>query len=354
MKCLRFIVVSTLLLALSIAVPAQAQDGCTVIWDSPPNFDLTGLVDQEFDDFPEFSTYLCPNVPVVDESELTSVTTYYTNASGLWPQGLINAVLNIVEVTPGFLPPNSYDPSVDGVLVVAEMAPFDGGLALTVDLTGAGVILPAGEYAIGLTPNLEFGQFGQEFHQGSDVFLSNTAGRNPAGGFGVGTDWFEAGPTLVGVDWGAAILVCGEPTAISCTTPLIADGGSEEIGTVTTELNDDGTWTVTYETTGSWVLEETHLHVACDSADFPQTGSGNPKVGRFDYSMDHGPFVQTFSYVVDDPGCCDPLFAAHAEAVDVEDCVEDLCREESAWGEGEGFAGRNWAMFFECEGDCDR
>jgi hypothetical protein len=144
-------------------------------------------------------------------------------------------------------------------------------------------------------------------------------------------------------------------SAVSCTVPLTADGGSEdtaiEVGTVTTLLNDDGTWTVTYETTGSWFMLETHLHVADDSAAIPQTRKGNPKVGQFDYSAYHD-LVQTFSYVVDDPDVCNPLFAAHTAVVDIGDCIDDVCREETAWGEGVSFDGHNWGMFFECD-SCD-
>jgi hypothetical protein len=154
-----------------------------------------------------------------------------------------------------------------------------------------------------------------------------------------------------------------EPGLCPCVVDLIADGGSEEtaivVGTVTTQLNDDGTWTVTYATTGSWVIQTTHLHLACDVAGFPHTRTGNPRVGRFDYQWMNNPPVNEWSYVVPDPGCCDnglpTLFAAHAEVIDTEDCwdtdgdgVPDTCREETAWGAGLDFPGRNWAMYFQC------
>jgi len=67
----------------------------------------------------------------------------------------------------------------------------------------------AGNYWIGLTPKIDFGAFGREFHQGSDEWLKNTAARNPGGGFGVGTEWFQAGPVFGGIDWGMAITVTG-------------------------------------------------------------------------------------------------------------------------------------------------
>ena len=57
---------------------------------------------------------------------------------------------------------------------------------------------------------LDFGVVGQEFHLGSDNFLKNSAGRNPGGGFGVGFDWFEAGPVFGAIDWGGAITITGK------------------------------------------------------------------------------------------------------------------------------------------------
>ncbi len=193
--------------ALLAAPDARAQE---VIFDAPPNNDLAAFVDQQFADFPDFSTYLLACVTIERDTFLHDVTTYYTNLNGLWPQGTISAVLNITRQD-GDLPSNDYDPSegLGGLKVEADMAANGDRLSLTAHVNG-GITLEAGKYWIGLTPSLDFGGFGQEFHKGSDFFEKNTVGRNPGGGFGVGTDWFEAGPVFGGVDWGMALTITGK------------------------------------------------------------------------------------------------------------------------------------------------
>lgn len=89
-------------------------------------------------------------------------------------------------------------------------------------------------------------------------------------------------------------------------------GQDEPVGEVT--ITDDGTdLTVTYATTGGWLLTETHLHVGETEADVPQTKKGNPKVGQFAYTGTHDPGVTTVTYVVPIPaGADDVVVAAHA------------------------------------------
>ena len=147
----------------------------------------------------------------------------------------------------------------------------------------------------------------------------------------------------------------------ACVGPLIADGGSQEtaveIGIVAAEANPDGSWTVTYQTTGSWLLTELHLDVACDQGGFPLTKKGNPAVGEFAYSS--GPIAPTdnYTFLVEAAGCCSQLIAAHAVVVDTADCVAldevEVCREESAWAAGVSFPGKNWATYFTCDGCSD-
>jgi hypothetical protein len=53
-------------------------------------------------------------------------------------------------------------------------------------------------------------------------------------------------------------------------------------------INDAATLTVTYEATYPWCLLETHLHVATNESDIPQTKKGNAKPGQFEYGDDYG------------------------------------------------------------------
>jgi hypothetical protein len=69
------------------------------------------------------------------------------------------------------------------------------------------------------------------------------------------------------------------------------------VGTVTVS-NDDTDLYVTYETTGDWVMTETHLAVATALTGIPQTKTGNPIPGKFPYSTIHDPAVMEFTYTI--------------------------------------------------------
>lgn len=131
------------------------------------------------------------------------------------------------------------------------------------------------------------------------------------------------------------------------TVDLIA-GQDEVIGTITVSEDGDDI-EVTYSLDSGWSMTESHLHLATDCGDIPQTGSGNPKVGRFEFSRDYDPAVRMDTYVVDQAaqGFVDDdelCIAAHAAV------VSDSGDEETAWGEGERFTERgNWAMHFSYE-----
>ncbi len=124
------------------------------------------------------------------------------------------------------------------------------------------------------------------------------------------------------------------------TVDLIA-GGNQVIGNVTV-TNDTTNIYVTYTTIDGWLLNETHLQVAEEIADIPQTKKGNPKVGKFDNSNIHDPCVTQVEYtILNDYTTGDVvIIAAHA-------AVDGPTTYESAWGNGTEFAeDRNWAMYF--------
>ena len=167
----------------------------------------------------------------------------------------------------------------------------------------------------------------------------------------------------------ALALIAGTASAVD----LIADGGDPltaiDVGEVT--VTNDGTdLTVIFTIdTGDWKFVETHLHVATDAADIPQTKKHNPKPGKFDYNqsdaainVDATEHVYTIPLADIGVGLGDDIvIAAHAaieyvqvvglpDDEDPEDppADPDILYEESAWGEGHEFADdRNWAMYFE-------
>lgn len=135
-----------------------------------------------------------------------------------------------------------------------------------------------------------------------------------------------------------------------CMTSLIA-GQTNIIGEVNINYLSPSNIVIGYSITEpSWCLFETHLDVQVDPANFPQTNSGNPKVGLFafgeplscgssweipiDLSSIDGWVMGMTIYV-----------ASHAE-------VSNGTENESVWGEGSPFPGNTWAMFFECEPPC--
>jgi hypothetical protein len=99
------------------------------------------------------------------------------------------------------------------------------------------------------------------------------------------------------------------------TVPLIA-GQDMEVGRV--EVTLDGDLYVRFVLDAACddvLITETHLHIGEDLGDFPLTKkSGAPKIGQFDYSMDHDPAVIEYTYQIpagelpEDPF----LIAAHA------------------------------------------
>jgi hypothetical protein len=135
---------------------------------------------------------------------------------------------------------------------------------------------------------------------------------------------------------GQAQTSCGE----IMETALIA-GQNIPAGTVVVE-NDDQYLYVTYQTDGDWLITETHLDVATRPEDLKQTSKGNAVPGRFAYKSEHDPGVTTVSHTIDLaawPSGTQLYIAAHCVVV-------SAFGSETAWGEGMGFPGNNWAMYF--------
>ena len=78
-------------------------------------------------------------------------------------------------------------------------------------------------------------------------------------------------------------------------TTLFA-GQDIPVGTVSV-WNDGVELHITYNTTGGWVMTETHLAVVTESGDFPTTNKGNPKVGLFPYGEENI-FTDTWEEII--------------------------------------------------------
>ena len=203
--------------ALGLSIAATMGIGCLsltpaanagqTLWDQPPITDIPAFKDQRYADFPDFSTFLVVDVVFDTGVKISSITTYFTNGNLGWPQNADGfATLNI------FADPlsNADDNPLDGRSVPVFLAVTDDGLSATA--SGLNIDLAAGTYWIGLTPEVTFVQFGNEFHWGAASIGNATQGRNPGDGFGLGTDWFDAGATFGGIEgWDAAITIEGIP-----------------------------------------------------------------------------------------------------------------------------------------------
>jgi Ca-activated chloride channel family protein len=140
---------------------------------------------------------------------------------------------------------------------------------------------------------------------------------------------------------------------------LIAGGGNVnsaiDVGQVIV-YNDMDYLYIKYVTEDGWYMTETHLHVADDATDIPQTKKGNPIPGQFDNVDYHNPGVQVFEYTIpwDDswvPGTVLSI-AAHAVVQKVMGYDSEgmpIYQVETAWADGMDFDGKNWATYFEYE-----
>lgn len=129
---------------------------------------------------------------------------------------------------------------------------------------------------------------------------------------------------------------CGTATQ----TTLLA-GQTIAIGSVTVE-NDEQFLYVNYFSDGDWLIAETHLAVATRPEDLPQTRKGNAIPGRFDYQTSHPSGVTEVTHILDLsawPPDTQLFIAAHSVVV-------SNTASETAWGEGLGFPGADWAMYF--------
>ncbi len=84
---------------------------------------------------------------------------------------------------------------------------------------------------------------------------------------------------------------------------------------------------------------ETNTEIAEDLGAIPQTRSGNPKPGKFEDNQEHD-CVAEYTYSEPVTSLC-AVVAAHA----VVEMELDRAVSETAWGDGTGFPGRNWAEY---------
>jgi len=151
----------------------------------------------------------------------------------------------------------------------------------------------------------------------------------------------------------ASHMVCGDTTRV-----ILYAGQTIDVGTVEV-WNCSQNICVRYTTTGGWVMTETHLAIATSLGGIPQK-NGNPIPGHFPYHAVHNPPVTEYTYCVPlgswTPGT-ELYIAAHA-VVKLLDGNGNVIQQQTGWGDGEDFPGKNWATYLrytvqECYKDVD-
>jgi fibronectin type 3 domain-containing protein len=186
------------------------RNASTVLWDQS-NIDtgVNALVDQEFGNHPSYASYMVMDVAAGDGWNIQSVTTHFTNTSGIWSPSITQGRLSVFPKT-GSLPDAGDDPSASAIVPITLSLGPNGWEA-----TASGLDIDiVGDYWIGLTPIADFDIYNQEFHQAAPIIGADTAWRNPGGSFGCGTGWTTASvhdPMWAGT-WDAAIKIEGTAT----------------------------------------------------------------------------------------------------------------------------------------------
>ncbi|MBV6503533.1 MAG: hypothetical protein AKCLJLPJ_01614 [Fimbriimonadales bacterium] len=182
------------LLIPAFLVGAVASANAVVLWNQPAaDVNQNGYVNQEFADFPTFSTYEVNDVNTGPGWIMEKITIRLQTSSASW--GAVNSArLNIFNKT-GALPGAGDDPTTGTAVAVTmtNMGTNSGGFTLY-DMVWTGSInVGAGDKWIGLTPVAAFGTAGQAFGIQVAKVGDASAYRNPGGGFGLGTAWGNSG-----------------------------------------------------------------------------------------------------------------------------------------------------------------
>jgi len=164
--------------------------------------------------------------------------------------------------------------------------------------------------------------------------LANGSGFCPGEG-DIGAVIISPSNAFPGNSW--ATFLCYQVGSDPMVSTLYA-GQTIDVGTVTVE-EIGGNLVVTYDVVGGWLISETHLHVAdgdsCKAAfsDIPQTKTGNPMVGHFEYKGEHDPTVTSVTYEIPLNGLEGEFLAIAAHAVVKLPLGDDQYQEETAWGD---------------------
>lgn len=151
----------------------------------------------------------------------------------------------------------------------------------------------------------------------------------------------------------AEISVNTNDSVTECST-LFA-GQTIDAGTVCYAIDADTLdMTVTYTTSGDWVLTEAHLWAGTSAEGYPQTNKGNPKIGNFPFNSGDitGATTYTFTLTAAEYGMahddfqCDAVYPVYAmaHAALQRETGDGGYQTETGWSDGKSVVDRgSWA-----------
>ncbi len=122
-------------------------------------------------------------------------------------------------------------------------------------------------------------------------------------------------------------------------------------------FNDQDYIYLTYHINADWMMTESHVHVAATLDGIPHTKKGIPIPGQFDYSEEHMPPVNEYTYYIpldDYDFVCEQtvIIAAHCALVSA-DYPEEGYESETGWGGDTSGPGPRWWYYMQYTITCD-
>lgn len=157
-------------------------------------------------------------------------------------------------------------------------------------------------------------------------------------GWGDGEQFTNAG------SWASYYTYCVQSCCqITADTFQVYGGQTIPVGNLIV-VNDATNLYVTWEMTGCWELEETHLYVG-DAANIPTNNANTPIPGQFPYQMTHGAGTTTYTYTIPLAGL-PSCYAIAAHASTLNPCSGNGVQQETAWSDGTPFPNTNrWGWY---------
>ena len=204
--------------------------------------------------------------------------------------------------------------------------------------TGPWTLGPEYMYTVSTNPNL--------YHSAWTSFGDHTTGDGKM--MIVNGSWEDTSPGYDAVVWAQGVEL---PVCDTVQSSILYAGQTWEIGEVLVNNDVAGKICVKFVLTDQdaidegWLITEAHVAVGAEPENIPQTKKGNPIPGKFPVNVSIDPGVTETDWF-----CLDYIWvegtnlviAAHANIE-----LPELGHEETGWGNGPGFDGRNWATYIE-------